>query len=489
MTNQDESPHLDAPGAGSKPEDTSLLRRRAENTLRGGVAPSTEDLAALSRDALREALHELRVHQVELEMQNEELRRAQLEVDRARERYFDLYDLAPVGYCTVSEGGVIIEANLTAATLLGTAPGGLVRQAFSRFISSDDQDCYYLHRQQLLATRRSRVFDLTMVRHDGTPLRAQVAATVAEGDDGTPELRLVLGDFSELHALSEELAHTREQLQQAEKMAAIGQLAAGVAHEINNPVGYVNSNFGMLSEYLTSLLQVVGVYYRACSSSPPDESLLLEANRLAGEIDLDYIGSDAIALVTESKEGMERIRRIVRGLKDFAGAESDVWETVDIHACLENTLKVLRAELKDKVTLIRDYGDLPPITGLPQQLVQVFLNLLVNAAHAIIERGTINLRTGRREDSVWIEVQDSGGGIAPEDLARVFEPFFTTKPVGSGSGLGMAVAYGIIQKHGGRIAVRSEVGQGTTFRISLPIQPRGVDRQATTKGSQLSSGM
>ena len=275
----------------------------------------------------------------------------------------------------------------------------------------------------------------------------------------------------ELKTLNEQLELTRGQLLQSEKMAAIGQLAAGVAHEINNPVGFVKANLGPLEEYLTGLLQLVDAYRLVAKRCPPDDPALYAANRIADRFELDYVRTDSVALIAESKDGLERIRRIVRDLKDFSHVDDAEWKFIDIHACLESTLNVVWNELKYKVTLVKDYSGLPEITCLPSQLSQVFMNILINAAQAISDHGTITLRTGLEANSIWVEIEDTGAGIAPEHLSRIFEPFFTTKPVGSGTGLGMAVSYGIIQKHDGRIDVRSEVGHGTTFRIKLPIHP------------------
>ncbi|MEI7612977.1 MAG: ATP-binding protein [Betaproteobacteria bacterium] len=381
----------------------------------------------------------------------------------------DLYKLAPVGYCTLSEQGLILQANLTAATVLGVARGRLIKQAFSRFISRDDQNAYYLQRKQLLNSGKPASFELRMVRADGSPFWANLACTLALEVDGASVSRIVLSDVSERKALDATLEQTRNQLLQSEKMAAIGQLAAGVAHEINNPVGFVNSNVGTLAGYLTGLLKLVDAYRLAAESCPADDPALREAKRLADDFELDYVRDDAVALLAESKDGLERIKRIVSDLKDFSHVDAVEWELFDLHACLERTLNVVWNELKYKVTLVKEYGELPAITGLPHQLSQVFMNLLINAVQAIPEHGTITLRTGREADSVWVEVEDSGVGIAPENLSRIFEPFFTTKPVGLGTGLGMAVSYGIVQKHKGRIEVRSVVGQGTTFRVSLPI--------------------
>lgn len=167
------------------------------------------------------------------------------------------------------------------------------------------------------------------------------------------------------------------------------------------------------------------------------------------------------------------MRRIVQDLRDFSRVDSPDWQWADLHAGLESTLNVVWNEIKFKADVVRDYGDLPEVECLPSQLNQVFMNILVNAAQAIPERGTITLRSGRESDGVWISISDTGDGMAPELRTKIFDPFFTTKPVGKGTGLGLSVSYGIVARHGGSIEVDSEVGRGTTFTLRLPIrQPR-----------------
>ncbi|MBB2802981.1 ATP-binding protein [Xanthomonas arboricola] len=266
----------------------------------------------------------------------------------------------------------------------------------------------------------------------------------------------------------------QDKLLQSEKMASIGQLAAGVAHEINNPIGYVHSNLGSLQEYLRSLFTLIEAYERALQAPDP-KALIPEIDEIRNRADIDFISRDLPQLMAESREGIERVTRIVRDLKDFSYSDrSESWKMVDLHAGLESTINIIWNELKYKVTLERNYAELPLVECLPSELNQVYMNMLLNAGQAIVERGTITVTTGRDEtENVWIQFQDSGAGIAPDLLQRIFDPFFTTKPVGSGTGLGLSISYGIINKHHGRIDVESVPGQGASFRIVLPVrQPR-----------------
>ena len=261
---------------------------------------------------------------------------------------------------------------------------------------------------------------------------------------------------AQMRAMNARLSATQQQLLQSEKLASIGQLAAGVAHEINNPVGYVYSNLSTLQGYVDELLAVVR-HLRGKAEGP------------APSCDIDFLEQDIPQLVSETREGLDRVKKIVRDLKDFSRIEkNDDWEQADIVKGLESTLNIVHNEIKYKASVVKALVALPDVRCLPTQLNQVFMNLLVNAAQAIPHRGTITLRSGFDECCVWVEVSDDGCGMPPEVQARIFEPFFTTKPVGKGTGLGLSMSYSIVQKHNGRIELKSAPGQGTSFRVVLP---------------------
>ena len=275
--------------------------------------------------------------------------------------------------------------------------------------------------------------------------------------------------LAETKALNAKLVEAQSQLLQSEKMASIGQLAAGVAHEINNPIGFVSSNLGTLDGYLRDIFAITAAYEaaEATVSQCPQLDAVRELKR---DKDYDFLKTDIALLMAESKDGLARVAKIVRDLKDFSRAGEATSQWADLHQGLDSTLNIVWNELKYKGTVKKEYGELPLVWCVPSQLNQVFMNLLVNAAHAIPEKGEITIRTGQRDEEVFVAIADTGSGIAPEHINRIFDPFFTTKPVGKGTGLGLSLAYSIIQKHQGRIEVESELGKGTTFTFWLPIE-------------------
>ncbi|MBV4456873.1 hybrid sensor histidine kinase/response regulator [Pseudomonas sp. COR58] len=286
-------------------------------------------------------------------------------------------------------------------------------------------------------------------------------------DEGTAQFR----QASE--ALQREIDERRQlegQLVQSEKLASLGQLAAGVAHEINNPIGFISSNLGTLDGYIKQLLEMLDAYAAASRSLETGAAAQLE--QLRARLELDFLLEDIPLLIGESKEGIGRVGRIVKDLKDFSRVDTNQeWQWANLQLGIESTLNIVANELKYKADVVKEYQPLPDIECLPSQINQVIMNLIVNAAQAMgPERGTITLRTGQRADTAWVEVADTGSGIAPDTLQKIFDPFFTTKPVGQGTGLGLSLSYGIVKKHGGEISVRSELGAGTTFRVELPLR-------------------
>jgi two-component system, NtrC family, sensor kinase len=264
------------------------------------------------------------------------------------------------------------------------------------------------------------------------------------------------------------------QLLQSDKMASIGQLAAGVAHEINNPTGFISSNLATLNGYHKDIAPLLDQYRKfvdGCKGAELSfDNCIDRIIEMEKDIDLDYLLDDIPKLVGECIEGTKRIKQIVLDLKDFAHPGESELKYSDINKNIDSTLNVVWNEIKYKAVVKKDYGELPLIKCYPQQLNQVFMNILVNAAQAIVKEGTIKILTRAENGHVMVTISDTGCGIPQENILKIFDPFFTTKEVGKGTGLGLNVAYNIIKKHNGSIGVTSKPGEGTSFEINLPVE-------------------
>jgi len=327
--------------------------------------------------------------------------------------------------------------------------------------------------------RRFRGAEAVVTRADGGLVPIGISCAPLGEDPAAPRGAVaIFQDLSEIKAL-------QRQALQSEKLASIGQLAAGVAHEINNPTGFIHANLLQMSEYVSDLRRLwgrVGELQQAVAGGDPERirtcSAALAAD--AAEVDADFIVADLAKAVRESQEGSERIRHIVQDLRDFSRHDTGEQALADLNDCLESTANIVWAMMKHSVVLKREYGELPQVRCYPMQLKQVFMNLLVNAYQAIAERvhgsgevGEIRLGTRIEDGAVVVSMADTGVGIPPEHLDRIFDPFFTTKDVGVGTGLGLSTSFGIVSRHGGTIRVRSEPGEGSCFEVVLPVPGAG----------------
>lgn len=279
-------------------------------------------------------------------------------------------------------------------------------------------------------------------------------------------------NYRKLERIHKEMKSTQAQLLQHAKLASIGQLAAGVAHEINNPIAFVTGNTEMLQGYCEKFKKTFEGFGKLLSS--PEENVTYEDIKhywelVCKETKLKYFIDDSSAMIKESLEGLERVRSIVADLKSFSHINDDDIQEVDINQCIDITLKMVWNELKYKCEVVKKYHELPFLRCYPRQLNQVFMNLLVNASQAIVEHGTITITTGVEGEAIVVSIHDTGQGIKPEHMDSLFELFFTTKPIGQGTGLGLSISYNIIKKHNGKIKINSKVGKGTTFTILLPL--------------------
>lgn len=277
---------------------------------------------------------------------------------------------------------------------------------------------------------------------------------------------------TEIEEAHKELKQAQGKLVQSEKLASVGQLAAGVAHEINNPIGFVMSNLGTLKAYSEVLVKLVNgyrSYARAETSESERTAILNELRQLEEKEDIEFIQEDIEGLLDDSLDGTKRVKDIVQGLKSFSRADDAEITDQDLHEGIDSTLKIVASAVKHRCEVVKNYGDLPLVPCNLAQINQVFMNLLVNAAQAIEGEGTVTITTAVEGSLVVLKFQDTGVGIPADKIGSIFDPFFTTKPVGTGTGLGLSISYGIIQDHGGTIEVQSSVGVGTTFTIRLPL--------------------
>lgn len=332
-------------------------------------------------------------------------------------------------------------------------------------------------------TKDSAFCEATQQHRNGATFMVEISLRAFE-IDGENFFQVIARDITErkqvedkLHRYNEELEfanhqlqNTQSQLLQSEKMASIGQLAAGVAHEINNPIGYVYSNLSTLEKYVQDAFAMIELYEKA-ESAISDDAVRAKLKTKREKMDIKFLRDDLSALMNESKDGIIRVKNIVQNLKDFSHVDtSDEWQWANLHKGLDSTLNIVWNEIKYHAEVNKEYGEIPEVQCYPMQLNQVFMNLLVNAAQAITDKGVITIRTGLKDEKVFIQIVDTGDGIPEENIKRIFDPFFTTKPVGKGTGLGLSLSYGIMQKHHGSIEVQSEVGKGTTFTLWLPVK-------------------
>jgi len=454
MKTKDDRPEQAAPSASSR----QALRRRAEEKA---MSLEPQELESLSPEETRQTLHELRVHQIELEMQNDELRRRQVELDAARARYFDLYDLAPVGYVTLSEQGLILEANLTAATLLGVARVALVKQPFHRFILKEDHDIYYLHCKQLFETGAPQVCEMRMLRADATPFWVRMEAAVTQdGESRATICRAVMSDVTARKQVEAEKAELEAQNRQLQKAKSLSIMAGAIAHHFNNQLGVVIGNLDLAMMELSQ-------------------------------------GSRPHANITAAMKASNKAAEISGLMLTYLGQSFDKYEPLDLSEACRWSLPMLRAAMPKDVVMETDLPSPGPVISTnANHIQQVLTNLLTNAWEAAGEgRGSTRLsvkmvsradipathrfpQNWQPQDAAYasLEVTDEGCGIAEKDIEMLFDPFFTSKF--TGRGMGLAVVLGIVRKHSGAITVESKPGRGSAFRVYFPMYAEEVDKAA-----------
>ena len=566
----------------SSPEKTLCERASAQLQIQ-----QDPDISNLEPEEAKRLIHDLQVHQVELELQNEELRRTQEALEFAQRRYIDLYDFAPVGYLSVSKAGLILKTNLTAASLLGEPRTALIKQPLSRFILPEDQDIYYHYHNQLAALHAAtseapgepQTYELRMLKSDETPFWAQLNATISTNSNGAAVFRIVLSDITSrkeaVEALRQSELRERENrfrnlfvqhsavmlildaetgkivdankaavrfygwsldelrqmsileintlpsatLQNFLKKAAKSEgsrfefrhrradgsirwvevfsngleskgntFLVSIVHDITNRKQFeeqlqtLNNELERRVEQRTRELQETQAQYlhaeKLSAIGKLSASIAHEVNNPLQGIMTILKGLDKYAILKEEDQELlqlaigesERIRDLINSLHDFNRPSSGRKELMDVHKSIDSLLLLCKKDFnKKQITVVCNFTEqLPQILAVPDQIKQVLLNLLINAAEACLEHGVITINTWLEEKWVAVAVKDTGKGMASDELDQIFQPFYTTKSEVKGTGLGLSISHGIIQKHHGKIRVESKLGEGSTFTILLP---------------------
>lgn len=378
----------------------------------------------------------------------------------------------------VDTRGVVTSANPRAEEILGVTSGGLSGREIASWLRAGE-DGESLISRTLRDGVRFKGAETVLTNEAGRIVPVGMSCSPLLDEEGGP-----LGAVAIFQDLSD-MKLLESQVLQSEKLASIGELAAGVAHEINNPMGFIHANLYQMSEYLGDLRSVWKKALELQQAAQAGDLALVQdtagsLRALSEELDIDFVYTDFSKALRESQEGSERIRHIVQDLREFSHRDTSELLLTDINQSLDSTANIVWTMMRHSVVLDKQYSDLPQVRCYPMQIKQVFMNLLVNAYQAIEEKlgpdgegGSVQIRTARSRGGVSIAIRDTGAGIAAEDVARIFDPFFTTKKVGSGTGLGLSMSYSIVQRHGGTIQVESKPGEGSVFEVWLPQEDEG----------------
>jgi len=410
-------------------------------------------------------------------------------IRQSEARLRTIIDATPLGICITNADCVFEYVNKAYADIYGYHPSELIGKPFTMIVEQDKVDFWRDLHDKYLAGYKEIRGEWNTVHKSGKLLTILADAARIVGTDGKPKKVTFVMDVTELSKLREESRLNEVQMMQTEKMSSLGQMVAGLAHEMNTPLGFVKNNIEMLEAKNKETKELIALYEKLRSQimygSPNDVAMLLSQIDNVSQRVKNRVWQESDTLFRSSIEGIDRIQDLILNLKNFSRLDEADFKPTDINENIESTLKIAGHLFKGGIQVIKEFSPLPPVQAFPAQMNQVFLNLITNAVHAVDERtGRITIKTMHQGNSVVIKVIDNGKGIPPENLKKIFDPFFTTKPVGQGTGLGLSIAYKIIEKHGGKIEVQSQVGRGTEFTITLPVsgsaQPMATKQSASS---------
>lgn len=402
--------------------------------------------------------------------------RKKAEFEKSKEIFKNLLEATSDWVWEVDENGMYMYASTKVFDVLGYTPDEIIGSTQFDFMHPEEAEkvkrifLEHAQMQKPFVNMESR-----NTHKDGHIVILESSGTPYFYDKGFfAGYRGICRDITNRKNVEEEKASLTEHLTKTEKLASIGQLAAGIAHEINNPLGYVNSNLNTLSEYVENLMKLIDLYKELSKAVENGDfedivEYRLQIERLKRETDLDFMMSDARQVLIDSSDGISRINAIVKGLKDFSYAGDGETTIHELNNCINDALRIGRSELKNRAEITLDLCEDIQVRCRPQQLTQVFLNIIMNAAQAVKKNGMITIRTFKINGNVIVEIIDNGTGMSEDVKKKIFEPFFTTKPIGKGTGLGLSIAYSIVNEHGGTLDVESQPGKGTRFMIRLPL--------------------
>ncbi|MGQ9806494.1 MAG: sensor histidine kinase [Chlorobiales bacterium] len=407
-------------------------------------------------------------------------------VRQSEARLRTIIDATPLGICITNQDYIFEYVNKAYAEIYGYEPSEMLGKPFTMIVEPEKVDFWRDLHDKYLAGYKEIRGEWTTVHKTGRRLAILADAARIVGTDGKPKKVTFVMDITELSKLREESRQSEMMMMQTEKMSSLGQMVAGLAHEMNTPLGFVKNNIEMLESKNKETKELIGLYEKLRSQimygSPNDVAMLLsQIDNMAQKVK-NRVWQESDNLFRSSVEGIDRIQDLVLNLKNFSRLDEADFKPTDINENIESTLKIAGHMFKGGIQIIKEFSPLPLVQAYPAQMNQVFLNLITNAVQAVDERtGKITIKTMTQGNQVVVKVIDNGKGIPPENLKKIFDPFFTTKPVGQGTGLGLSIAYKIIERHGGKIDVQSQVGRGTEFTITLPVS--GSAQFASTKQS------